>query len=226
MLHPALTVRQVMQADPVTVAPEQSVREALGLMNRFRVGAVIVAGPDRVLAGIFTERDLLRRVAEAEPGWRDHPVSEWMTVDPYIINPDVGWEEAVGLMDRLRVRHLPVIEDRKVIGIVSTRLLMGWRGQFLSREVEERTRALRAANDELLARDAELRLNLRAAGRLQTRLFLPQERPDWPDLHWGLHFAPLDHLGGDYYDFARPDPNHLGILIADASGHSIAAAMV
>jgi len=196
------------------------------LMNRYRVGAVVVAGPDRVLAGIFTERDLLRRVGDAGPGWRDHPVSEWMTVDPYIISPDVGWEEAVGLMDRLRVRHLPVIEDRKVIGIVSTRLLMGWRGQFLSREVEERTRALKAANDELLARDAELRLNLRAAGRLQTRLFLPQERPDWPDLHWGVHFAPLDHLGGDYYDFARPDPDHLGILIADASGHSIAAAMV
>jgi sigma-B regulation protein RsbU (phosphoserine phosphatase) len=48
----------------------------------------------------------------------------------------------------------------------------------------------------------------------------------WPELQWGLHYAPLDHLGGDYYDIAHPDPDLLGFLIADASGHSIAAAMV
>jgi serine phosphatase RsbU (regulator of sigma subunit)/CBS domain-containing protein len=221
-----LTVRQVMQPDPVTTGPERPIRVALELMNRFRVGAVILTGPDQELAGIFTERDLLRRVGAADPGWRDRPISEWMTADPYLITPDVGWEEAVGLMDRLRVRHLPVIEHRKVIGIISTRRLMGWRDHVLTQQVEVRTRELRAANEELLARDAELRHNLRAAGRLQNRLLLPQARPDWPDLRWGIHFAPLDHLGGDYYDFARPDPDHLGILIADASGHSIAAAMV
>jgi serine phosphatase RsbU (regulator of sigma subunit)/CBS domain-containing protein len=226
MPEAVLCVRQVMQADPVTMSPDRPVREALDLMNRFRVGAVVVTGPARELAGIFSERDLLRRVAVADPGWRDLPLGEWMTADPYSIGPDVGWEDAVELMERLRVRHMPVVEDRKVIGILSTRMLMGWRGQVLGRRVEERTRELRAAHDELLARDTELRHNLRAAGRLQTRLLLPQARPEWPDLRWGVHFAPFDHLGGDYYDFAHPDPHHLGIFIADASGHSIAAAMV
>jgi len=85
---------------------------------------------------------------------------------------------------------------------------------------------LKGANDELMARDAELRYNLRAASRFQTRILLPHAPPDWPELRWGVHYAPLDHLGGDYYDVAQPDPDHLGFLIADASGHSIAAMMV
>src|SRR5204862_335794 len=79
---------------------------------------------------------------------------------------------------------------------------------------------------ELLSRDTELRLNLRSAGRLQTKLMLPKAPPDWPELTWAVHYAPLDHLGGDYYDYAQPAPDQLGLLIADASGHSIAAAMV
>ena len=72
-------------------------------------------------------------------------------------------------MERLRVRHLPVVEDGRVIGIVSTRLLMARRAEYLNRRVEERTAELRRANDELLARDAEMLHNLRAAGRLQTQ---------------------------------------------------------
>jgi len=195
-------------------------------MNRLRIGAVIVVNNEQKLQGIFTERDLLRRIIEAPPDWRHHPISEWMTPDPHTIPPDVGWEEAVVLMTRLRVRHLPVIEGSHVIGIISTRMLMSRRAEYLNQVVEERTRELKRAIDEVMAHDSELRYNLRAAGRLQTRLMLPNEPPRWPELRWGFHFAPLDHLGGDYYDLARPDEDHLGFLIADASGHSIAATMV
>lgn len=226
MASPELTVRHVMDKTPVAVAPECPVSEVLRLMNHRRIGSVLVVRGVDTLLGIFTERDLLRRVAIAVPGWRDHPVSEWMTPNPHVIGPDVGWDEAVGMMDKHRVRHLPVIEDGRLIGIVSTRLLMARRAEYLNREVEERTRELRRANDQLLARDSEMLHNLRAAGRLQTKVMLPQSPPDWPDLRWAIHYAPLDLLGGDYYDFATPDADHLGFLIADASGHSIPAAMV
>ncbi len=195
-------------------------------MNRLRIGAVIIVDEREELRGIFTERDLLRRVADADPGWRSRPVSEWMTPDPHTTVPEVGWEEAVALMARLRVRHLPVVEAGRVIGVVSARMLMSQRADHLNQMVAERTRDLRRAIDEVMARDSELRYNLRAAGRLQTRLLLPSAPPNWPELRWGVHYAPLDHLGGDYYDIARPDPDHLGFLIADASGHSIAAALV
>ncbi|MCI0703826.1 MAG: SpoIIE family protein phosphatase [Planctomycetia bacterium] len=225
MTRPALTVRQVMQSEPVVVPLSCPLREVMDRMNHLRIGAVIVIEGDE-LCGIFSERDLLRRVVDADPGWRVRPVSEWMTPNPHTIAPDVGWDEAVSLMDRLRVRHLPVVEGKRVVGIISTRMLMNRRTEYLNRLVEENTRELKQAMDEVIARDAELRYNLRAAGRFQTRLLLPHSPPDWPELHWGVHYAPLDHLGGDYYDIAHPDPDHLGFLIADASGHSIAAAMV
>jgi serine phosphatase RsbU (regulator of sigma subunit) len=225
MTPPELTVRQVMLTDPVVVPPDRPVGELLLLMNERRIGSVLVCDGDDRLAGIFTERDLLRRVADAVIGWRAYPVADWMTVNPHTVGPDVGWEEAMAEMTRLRVRHLPVIEGERLIGLLSTRMLLDRRTEHLNLRVEERTRELRRANDQLMARDLELVYNLRAAGRLQQAL-LPHAPPDWPDLRWAVHYAPLDHLGGDYYDFATPHPDRLGFLIADASGHSVAAAMV
>jgi phosphoserine phosphatase RsbU/P len=223
---PDLTVRQVMEPHPAVVVPDCPVQDALSLMAARRIGSVLVIVDGDRLAGIFTERDLLRRVTTAVPPWRDTPVADWMTSDPYTIGPDIGWDEAVGLMARLRIRHLPVIENGHVVGIVSSRMLMARRTEYLDAVIAERTRALQQANEQLLARDAEIRQDLRAAGRLQRELFLPTAPPAWPEYRWAVKYAPLDHLGGDYYDFALPGPDHLGFLIADASGHSIPAAMV
>lgn len=226
MALPELTVREVMDRDPVSVSPDCPVRDVLAVMNERRIGSVLIVGPDDQLAGIFTDRDLLKRVGGAAPGWREAPVSNWMTTRPHTIEPHVGWDEAVERMGKLRVRHLPVFENGRVIGIISARMLMSRRTDYLNRRVEERTAELRGLNDQLLSRDAEILQYLRAAGRLQTKVMLPQSPPDWPHLCWAIHYAPLDHLGGDYYDFASPGPDHLGILIADASGHSIPAALV
>lgn len=222
-----LTIREAMQRDPVIVPPERPIREVLEEMNRLRIGSVLVIDEMHRLLGIFTERDLLRRVVRVDNlDWRDHPVAEWMSTAPHTIGPELGWDQAIEAMQRLKVRHLPVLENDRVIGLVSTRILMSSRAAYLNERVELRTSELRKFNDELLARDSELLHNLRAAGRLQTKLLLPRKPPDWPELDWAFHFAALDHLGGDYYDFAEPDGDHLGILIADASGHSVAAAMV
>ncbi len=221
-----LTVRDVMEPTPVGVPAAAPLGEVLALMNARRVGSVLVWHAGDKLAGIFTERDLLRRIAAAPPGWQHLAVLDWMTADPYVIGPAVSWEEAVARMDKYRVRHLPVLENGVVVGLLSTRRLMTARAERLRAEVDRRTAELRAANDELMARDAEMTHSLRAAGRLQTKVLLPTAPPDWPDLRWAAHFAPLVHLGGDYYDYATPGPDLLGFLIADASGHSIPAALV
>lgn len=226
MSEQTLTVRELMQPEPVLVGPDHPLLDVLHKMNSRRIGAVVVVAPDQSILGIFTERDLLRRVVEPDTGWRERPVSQWMTRDPHTVGPDLDWEAVTALMDRVRVRHLPVIDQGRVIGIISGRMLLSRRTEYLNRQVEDRTRLLKQANDELLARDADLRYHLRAAGRLQSRLLLPHTPPVWPELRWGLHYMPLDHLGGDYYDIAQPDPHHLGFLIADASGHSVAAGMV
>ncbi|MCS7020701.1 MAG: SpoIIE family protein phosphatase [Gemmataceae bacterium] len=226
MQAPLLKVRDVMESRPVTVRPDCPLRDVLALMNQYRIGSVLVTDEQNRLLGIFTERDLLKRIVTAPADWPCHPVGEWMTIQPHTIGPEADWEEAIQRMERLRVRHLPVVENSRVVGIVSTRLLMARRADYLNRQVEARTRALKQLNDELLAREADLRYNLKTAARFQTSLLLPSQPPDWPELSWSIYYAPLDHLGGDYYDLARPDVNHLGFLIADASGHSIAAMMV
>jgi sigma-B regulation protein RsbU (phosphoserine phosphatase) len=220
-----ITVRHVMTADPVVVLPDCPVQDVLRVMNRLRIGAAIV-GVDGCIHGIFTERDFLRQTAEASPGWRDKPVGEWMTREPHTIEPDCGWEDAVTRMEEWHVRHLPVIERGRIVGIVSARQLIARRNEHLNRMVEERTDELQRLYDEVSARDSELRQNMVIAGRLQTRLMLPNASPGWPEVRWGIHYAPLDPLGGDYYDFAVSGERHMGLLIADASGHSIAAGMV
>jgi sigma-B regulation protein RsbU (phosphoserine phosphatase) len=220
-----VTVRDVMAREPIMVPPDEAVQEVLRLMNDNRIGAVMVA-TDGHIHGIFTERDFLRQAADAPPGWRQKPVADWMTRDPHTISPDAGWEHAVAMMEDERVRHLPVVENGRIIGIVSARHLIGHRNEHLNRMVDERTEELQRLYDKVSARDAEMRSSMTVAGRLQKRLLLPGSPPGWPEVRWSIHYAPLDPLGGDYYDFAVPNDRQMGILIADASGHSLAAAMV
>jgi phosphoserine phosphatase RsbU/P len=220
----AITVRQVMQPNPIIVQPTSTVGELLHFMNQERIGSVLVCDGEKLI-GIFTERDLLRRVADAVIGWRNYPVTEWMTANPHTICPEAGWEDAVQMMTDRKVRHMPVIEDDRVVGLLSTRMLMARRAEHLNSEVAERTTAVQQANNALLARDQENQHNMRAAGRLQ-KMLLPQQPPRWSNIDFAIHYAPLDHLGGDYYDFAEPDKDHIGLFIADASGHSIPAALV
>ena len=223
---PGLNVRAAMDA-AICVGPSHRLGEVIALMDARRVGSVLIVDANNSLVGIFTDRDVIRRVAAASPGWREMPIADWMTPNPRTIPESADWDAAVNLMAEFKVRRLPVVDAAdKVVGIVSTRLLMAKREEFLNDRVRERTAELAAVNEQLMARDAEVLFNLRAAGRIQNRALLPQAAPDWPELRWAIHYKPLDHLGGDYYDFAQPHDNALGFLIADASGHSIPAAFV
>jgi len=219
-----LTVKQLMVSNPATVSPKESVHEAVRLMAALRIGAVLVVD-DGQLLGIFTERDLLRHTAEAASGWRQEPVTDWMSRNPRTVGPDATWEEARTLMAELRIRHLPVVDAGKVVGIVVSRDLIARTNELLNTVVTERTQELRTAYERLQARDAELRLHMTMAGRLQARL-LPAAPPNWPEITWAAHYQPLDPLGGDHYDFAQPDDRRFGVFIADATGHSIPAALV
>ncbi|MCE9533688.1 MAG: SpoIIE family protein phosphatase [Planctomycetes bacterium] len=214
-----------MTEKPICLTPDRPIQEALDLMNKLRVGAVLIVADDR-LVGIFTERDFLRRAAGASPGWRTTELGEWMSPNPYTIEPDAGWDQALTSLERLRVRHLPVVENGKVIGIVSARQLISRRAEYLKTTVDARTVELKRAIEQLMVRDQEMSHYMKSAARLQRKSVLPHSPPAWPEISLGVHYAPLDPLGGDYYDFAQPDDEHLGILIADASGHGIPAAMV
>mgnify|MGYP001263272977 CR=1 FL=1 len=164
-----LRVRDVMVADPVTVPPSEPLQDVIRLMTRKRIGAVLVGEGGRI-EGIFTERDLLRFAAEAPPGWRQRPVSDWMTRDLLTISADAGWEAAVSLMESAHVRHLPVVDGGRLVGLVTARNLIARRTEHLNRLVEDRTRELHRLANQLLERDRQSQRNLAVAGRKRRRI--------------------------------------------------------
>lgn len=114
-------VRELMSTDLVTVEPTTMMIRAVGVMSKAGVGSVLVL-EDQILRGIFTERDVLRAFDElhADPA-RVSPMSKVMTPDPRTIDADASVGEAMDAMLDGGFRHLPVMQDGALVGIVSMR---------------------------------------------------------------------------------------------------------
>jgi|SRR3984885_705670 CBS domain-containing protein len=112
-------LRDLMHTGVVTVAPDTTVSEAAASMVRARVGSVIVL-QGSFLAGILTERDVLRAAASGE-NLSASVVSVWMSPDPQAASLDMSAEEAAQIMLLNGFRHLPVLDGRTVCGVVSIR---------------------------------------------------------------------------------------------------------
>lgn len=101
---------------------EATLEQAADALIRLGVGSLAVVD-GRLLAGIITERDIVRAVSEdADPA--DEVVGDWMTEAPDTIDPGVDVEEAAAWLLEVGYRHLPVMEDDELIGIVSMRDLL------------------------------------------------------------------------------------------------------
>lgn len=100
------------------VAPDATVYEALELMARQNVGALPVVDGEKIV-GIFSERDYARNVVLKGKSSRETPVRELMVRHVLFVRPEQTVDDAMALMTEKRVRHLPVLEDGKLIGIVS-----------------------------------------------------------------------------------------------------------
>ncbi|PXY24978.1 histidine kinase [Prauserella sp. PE36] len=102
-----------------TVAPETTVRELLARLAQHNVGAlVVVDGHDRV-AGIVSERDVVRRLHEHGPGLLERPVADIMTTVVATCTPQDSVDQLSGVMTERRIRHVPVLVDGRLGGIVS-----------------------------------------------------------------------------------------------------------
>jgi CBS domain-containing protein len=117
------TVREVMSTNVITVEPDATVAEAATVMGGKRVGSALIMDGDRI-AGIFTERDIVRALGEHFDA-AGHPVSNWMTRNPNTITPDAPVDEALNRMLAGGFRHLPVVEDDRVVGMLSMRDVAG-----------------------------------------------------------------------------------------------------
>lgn len=105
------------------VTPEATVFDALKLMSEAGIGAVLVMQDGR-LCGIMSERDYARKVALEGRDSRKTTVADIMTSDVLCVSPETSTEECMGIMVSKRIRHLPVVNDSEVIGMISIRDLM------------------------------------------------------------------------------------------------------
>ena len=122
------TVRSVLKrkgSEVWSIGPNQTVYEAIEKMAEKGVGALLVTYADRPV-GIISERDYARKVILRGQSSRTTLVNEIMTSPVIFATPDQGVEECMGIMTKNRIRHLPVMENERVLGIVSIGDLVKW----------------------------------------------------------------------------------------------------
>ena len=115
------TVQQLLESkrqNLVSITPSSTVLDALKVMAEKEIGAVIVI-EDGHLVGIFSERDYARKVVLQGKASKDTPVREIMTEKVVCVRPEQTIEDCMGLMTDKRIRHLPVLDHKKVIGVIS-----------------------------------------------------------------------------------------------------------
>jgi len=112
--------------DVIYVSPTQTVAEAIALLAKHRIGAVPVIDGGAVI-GVFSERDVIHGLHDGDTTTLGRPVSETMTAPAHTVTPAEPVLAALSLMTRRRIRHLPVVEDGRVIGIVSIGDLVKYR---------------------------------------------------------------------------------------------------
>jgi CBS domain-containing protein len=130
-------ILDVCDQKTATVPAEATVSEAIRVMITAQVGAVAVVDRSQRICGIFTERDVLVKVALSGMNPAITSVSHLMTAPVETAIPDITPIEALGLMGQGHFRHLPIVDlDGKLLGMLSMRNLLQWRTNDLHRELD------------------------------------------------------------------------------------------
>jgi CBS domain-containing protein len=127
----------------VTIAPSASLASAVGLLVEKRIGAVLILGADRRVVGILSERDVVRALAERGAGALEEPVSQTMTRKVSTCNEN---ESVFNIMERMtdgKSRHVPVVDQGQLVGIVSI-------GDVVKHRLNEMERESTAMHDYIL----------------------------------------------------------------------------
>ena len=121
---------QKHRGSPVFTAGQgENVSTAARRMREHRIGSLVVLDEDGRLAGILSERDIIARVLDAGRDASAVAVAEVMTRDVVSCSPEMPLEELQYLMDRRRIRHLPVVEDGRVVGMISSREIIAYQAR-------------------------------------------------------------------------------------------------
>jgi CBS domain-containing protein len=116
---------QVMQilkdkgAEVVTMTANALIADAIRTLNERRIGAIVITGPREDIEGILSERDLINGIADRGTGLLEARISDVMTRHVFTCTPETSIEELMRQMTLRRIRHLPVVRDGRLCGIVS-----------------------------------------------------------------------------------------------------------
>jgi CBS domain-containing protein len=114
----SLKVEDVMVKEVITIDEESTVREAAEVMNKFEIGCLISVRKGKAM-GIITERDLLKRVVAEGKDAVKTIVKDVMTSPLVVAEPSMDLGEAVKLMFQMKIKKLPVVDDKRLVGLVS-----------------------------------------------------------------------------------------------------------
>jgi len=106
-------------SDVATTVAAQAVGDAAKLLDQRRIGALVVVDNQRALAGILSERDIVRGLSRHGPAVMEMRVGDLMTADVLTCSPDDTIDSIMGTMTSNRIRHLPVIDSGKLAGIIT-----------------------------------------------------------------------------------------------------------
>jgi len=113
-----LKVSDVMIREVITINENATVKEAAEIMNKFEIGCLIAVRKGKAM-GIITERDLLKRVVAEARDANKTKVKEIMSSPLVVVEPNMDLEEAVRLMFQMKIKKLPVVEGKRLVGLVS-----------------------------------------------------------------------------------------------------------
>ncbi len=134
-----MTIAAILQtkgSEVLTVTGDMSVRDAVALLAERRIGALPVVAEGAV-AGIMSERDVIYCLKSDGAAILDWPVERIMTAPAITVEPDKQVLSALSLMTQRRIRHLPVVENGRIVGLVSIGDLVKYRMDKIEREAEQ-----------------------------------------------------------------------------------------
>ena len=134
----AKDILDVKGREVVTVSPDAALGSAIDTLAARNIGAVVVVDAGSAPVGILSERDVVRLLAGAPTGFRDNRIDSLMTKEPVTVAENATIEAVEGLMTDRRIRHLPVVEAGRLVGILS-----------IGDVVKHRIEAVKAEADEL-----------------------------------------------------------------------------
>jgi CBS domain-containing protein len=128
-----MTISSIIHGKPhrlISVAPDDSLQQAAEVLTRERIGALLVLKPNGDIAGIISERDIVRAVGAQGAVVLDRPVAELMTKDVTCCTPEDTSDQVMVVMTERRFRHLPVRQGGKIVAMISI-------GDVVKQKVEE-----------------------------------------------------------------------------------------